>query len=75
MTVKELIEQLKKQDPNAIVFKAGYEGGYNYVGNELVKKDMVLFVHEEWYYGSHDIFNKEDSDEYSDKKIVKGVIL
>jgi hypothetical protein len=71
MTVKELIEQLQKLDPELHVFVDGYEGGYDDVAVSEVK-EIALNVHSEWYYGKHD---NVDDDRFFDATIVKGVIL
>lgn len=54
MTVEELINELKKQDPKAMVIRSGYEGGVEEVTivDEVIIK---LNVNSEWYYGSHEI--------------------
>lgn len=53
MKVKELIEQLKTQDPEAMVVVRGYEGGFSEV-DEIGKQSLKLNVHTDWYYGEHD---------------------
>jgi hypothetical protein len=74
MTVKELIEKLSELDPNLHVFTDGYEGGYNDV--EISKiNSFCLNVHDEWYYGTHEISSLIGEDERSDYKIVKGITL
>ena len=73
MTVKELIEQLSKLDPELHVFIPGYEGGYNYAEISKVK-NICLNVNHEDYYGPHDDFSmcRQDPSNY---KQVKGIVL
>jgi hypothetical protein len=76
MTVKELIEQLDKLDPNLLVFTTGYEGGFNdaIIGEEV---EVILNYHTEWYYGKHefvDIVNARKKD-ISNYETVKGIVL
>jgi ribonucleotide reductase alpha subunit len=54
MTVKELITQLKQLDPNAVVFKNGYEGGFDEVNSIQLDVEIALNINEEWYFGSHE---------------------
>ena len=76
MTVKELIEQLQKLDPNLHVFTEGYEGGYNDIDEDYDIVEIALDVHEEWYYGRHEeassTYYVKDKSKYT---IVKGIIL
>ena len=74
MTVQELIEQLKKVDPEARVFVKGYEGGFNDATCDGVIRPFVLDYHDEWYYGKHEILDEV----YGIKeayKTIKGIIL
>ena len=76
MTVKELIELLKNEDPDLIVLKVGYEGGYNDV-NKLSNVDVVLNYHNDWWYGKHERIDKlhpQSKEEYKDK-VVKGIVI
>ena len=59
MTVKELIEALKKMPEDTRVVISGYEGGYNDV-SELNEIRINPDVNTAWYYGKHevDIFNE-----------------
>lgn len=52
-TVGELIDRLKKFDPDTKVMVNGYEGGYDTVTHLEVKK-VVLNYYDEWYYGKHE---------------------
>jgi hypothetical protein len=74
MTVKELIEHLSELDPELPVFTYGYEGGYNDLEKVLQEDEIVLNVHDEWYYGKHDLlsFLTKDKSKYT---TVKGIIL
>lgn len=50
--VKELIVELSRFDPEAIVVVNGYEGGYTEdIG--ISEKEIYLNVYDEWYYGKH----------------------
>jgi len=75
MTVKELIEQLQKLDPDIHVMTPGYEGGYRY---SLISEvyDIALNVHTQWYYGPHedvnDTYSVPDKSQY---QIVKAIVL
>jgi hypothetical protein len=55
MKVKELIEKLSKLDQESNVFISGYEGGYNDVTDCSESVEIVRDVHEEWYYGKHEL--------------------
>ncbi len=60
MKVKELIEELEKEDEDMEVVRSGYEGGYNDVsGISHVKIERD--VNKAWYYGCHD--DKDDGEE------------
>ena len=54
MKVKELIDLLSQEDPNRRVVGLGYEGGYDDVEG-VGSYDLAIGLHEEWYYGEHDI--------------------
>lgn len=60
MTVKELISFLKRQDQSKRVVISGHEGGYDDV-SALYNVDLVLNVHNQWYYGKHDTPDSSDS--------------
>lgn len=66
MTVKELIEELQKLDPETKVFVQGYEDGYSFPEIHPLIKRFSLDVHQEWYYGPHEL------DENGE---IQGVIL
>ena len=79
-TVGELIEELKKLDPNTRVFTHGYEGGWD----DVVLPTKGFLVHDislnvkkenEWWYGRHEKtleILEEDRHKY---EIVKGVLV
>jgi hypothetical protein len=75
MTVKELITQLKQLDPNAIVFRNGYEGGFDEVNSIQLDSQMVLDVYDSPYFGSHDRLYNLDQEQLDGKVIVKGIII
>jgi len=63
MTIKELIEELNKYNPDTLVMVNGYEGGYDDISNIGLEYDIVLNYHTASYYGSHEsesmVTNKE----------------
>jgi hypothetical protein len=68
MKVKELIEILKRYDPNNIVIVDGYENDFN----ELQKYDLREVVRKnledvEWYDG--DFRSKQDDNEFFYKAV------
>ena len=53
MTVKKLIEELQKLDPEKMVVTSGYEGGYDEIsGAEEIR--LKLNANTAWYYGEHE---------------------
>ena len=75
MIVKELINHLKQIDPNTLVFRHGYEGGYDDVNSISLDVDMVLDVYDSPYFGSHDRIYNLDQEQMQGKAIVKGIII
>lgn len=75
MTVQELITHLQQLNPNARVFKDGYEGAYNDVQTVSAEVEMALDVHSEWWYGNHELVDELDKEQLKDKIIVKGIII
>ena len=75
MTVKELIDELEKLDPNAKVFRHGYEGGFGEINTITTDVDMVLNVYDSKYFGKHERVNDLDKEELEGKTIVKGVVI
>lgn len=53
MKVKNLIEELHKLDPELVVVRPGYEGGYHKI-ERFVIEDMVENYYKEWWYGPHE---------------------
>lgn len=51
----ETLQNLRKEHGDIEVMVPGYEGGYH---NELLigpeAEEVILDVHEEWYYGPHE---------------------
>ena len=72
MKVKKLIELLSQMDPELLVVVAGYEGGVDEM-DKFEMCDIELNVNTEWYYGKHEILEKEPTKK--DSTIVKGVRL
>jgi hypothetical protein len=75
MTVQQLINRLQELDPNAIVFRNGYEGGYDEVNSILLNTEMALDVYDSPYFGSHDRLYNLDQEQLEGKVIVKGIII
>lgn len=53
MLVEELIAELQKYDPKALVIRAGYEGGVTEI-TLINSTKIALNVNTEWYYGEHE---------------------
>jgi hypothetical protein len=60
MKVKELIEKLQTFDPELEVYVDGYEGGYG-TPQDLFQTPMKLNVHDEGYYGPHELHRATDN--------------
>ena len=63
MTVKQLIEELQKLDPDKMVVTSGYEGGFNEIisiGEIRLKLNVNANT---WYYGDHE---EAEEDEEAD---------
>jgi len=54
MKVRELIDALYKLPPNAIVVRAGYEGGVA-EATVVSLREIKLHVNDDWYYGPHEL--------------------
>jgi len=72
MKVKELIEALKKHDPELMVIRDGYEGGMEEITITKIGP-IALNVNDEWYYGSHEQVHKDDL--YPGHEIVQAVYI
>ena len=72
MKVKELIELLSQMNPELMVVIGGYEGGVDEI-DKFEMCDIELNVNTAWYYGKHEILEKEPTKK--DSTIVKGVRL
>lgn len=62
MTAAELIAKLADFDPSTPVYVRGYEDGIDDVDSVTtvhVRRD----VHDEWYYGSHAVFDPDMFDD------------
>jgi hypothetical protein len=77
MTVQELINHLQQLDPNTIVFRHGYEGGYDIVNRVSSEVEMALNVYDSSYFGDHEQICGIDKENYllEGKTIVKGIII
>lgn len=58
MKIYELIEKLKEMPQDAMAIVSGYEGGVNEV-DEVEQCMIELNANSAWYYGKHEIVNKE----------------
>lgn len=56
MTIAELIEQLKRYDPNWLVVVAGYHHGYNHV-SKINAIALQLNTNQTWDSGAHSLAN------------------
>jgi hypothetical protein len=61
MKVKQLIEMLQQFDPEMLVMVQGYEGGID-APEKLYQTAIRLNVHEEWYYGKHEVHHVTDTE-------------
>jgi hypothetical protein len=59
MKIKELIEKLQAFDPELEVYVDGYENGYD-TPQEPFQSPIRLNVHDEWYYGAHELHRATD---------------
>ncbi len=75
MTVQELITQLQQLDPNARVFRYGYEAGLDDVITIRVDREIALDVYDSPFFGSHERAIDLDEEELKGKTIVRGVII
>ncbi len=69
MKIKELIEQLKKYDPEMLVVARGYESGWDDIN---IIKEAILIEEENnpWYQGKYSYFEeKEDNPDNAIKAI------
>ena len=57
------------------MFVKGYEGGFEdaNIREEII--DVVLNVHEAWYYGPHEYINNITESEIKNYTTVKGIII
>lgn len=72
MKVKDLIAALQAMEPEHMVVIPGYEGGVT----ELIGLNTVtvaLNVHDEWYYGEHEVIY--DERPYLEHEKVQAVLL
>jgi hypothetical protein len=60
MKVSELIQKLQAFDPELEVYVDGYENGYD-TPQEPFQSPIKLNVHDEWYYGAHELHRATDN--------------
>ena len=71
MKIKELIEQLKKYDPEMLVVARGYESGWDDIN--IIKKEILIEEENNpWYEGKYPNFEeKKDNPD----KAIKAITL
>jgi hypothetical protein len=77
MKIKDLFNLLKDEDPETELLVRGYEGGWNNL-NFISKNNLILDVHPEPYYGSHDLIEnltRMQVVEFKDNKVIVGILL
>lgn len=62
MKVKDLITQLQAYNPDHMAVVSGYEGGVEEAWGTS-EHTIALNCNEDWYYGSHELINKDDQHE------------
>jgi hypothetical protein len=61
MKIKELIEQLKKYDPEMLVVVNGYEGGWDDIN--IIKEEILIEEENNpWYEGKYSYFEKKEDN-------------
>lgn len=65
MKVKDLIEKLQALPQDAMVIGSGYEGGYVEL-DEVDAVTIAMDIHDEWYYGPHELVHVGEGDAYGD---------
>ena len=73
MTAKQLIKLLGKLPEDTLIMTRGYEGGYCDAMPCKKAINMLLDVHDEWYYGPHEL--EEDVDNREDYKKVSVIVI
>jgi hypothetical protein len=73
MKVKDLIEVLKKYNPELPVVVDGYEGGVGKPAG-VTEVSLEVDVNTEWYLGEHEIVNNEEY-EMTDRAEVRAVYI
>jgi hypothetical protein len=73
MKIKELIEQLKKYDPEMLVVVRGYESGWDDI--DIIKEQILIELkyNDSWYEGKYSHFQeKQDNPDRAIKAITLG---
>ena len=69
MKIKELIEQLKKYDPEMLVVVKGYESGWDDI-KKIKEQILIEWENDSWYEGKYSYFEeKEDNPDNAIKAI------
>jgi hypothetical protein len=69
MKIKELIEQLKKYDPEMLVVVMGYESGWDDI-NIIKEQILIEWENNPWYEGKYPCFEeKKDNPDNAIKAV------
>jgi hypothetical protein len=62
MKIKELIEQLKKYDPEMLVVARGYESGWDDI--DIIKEQILIEweYNDSWYDGKYSYFQEKQNN-------------
>ena len=61
MKIKELVEQLKKYDPEMLVVVRGYEGGWDDI-EKIKEKILIEWENNSWYEGKYSYFEEKEDN-------------